>query len=310
MTIREEVGDYMFGVYFGKFLLDEGVLTESQYQEIMEENRTKRLKLGPLAILEGYMTEAQAEEINAIQAMKDVRFGDIAVEKGYLSQEQVGALLKKQGDSYLLFMDALTERKILSVDEAMQWLNQFRRKEELTLFELDALKSGDIDRIIPVFTKDASCPVLIQDYMALIARNIVRFIDNKVRFGKIERIPQYRAACMAAQEMDGASNMYIAIGSDGSTGGVQKLASIYAKEEFPTPDLDALDAVCEFINVSNGLFATRLSEDDIEMDMQPPVMKDEPVTIHSGSMMYKLPFYIMGEKADLVICMESKWSIV
>lgn len=86
----------MFGVYFGKYLEDVGVLTHEQYMEIVEASRTARVKMGLLAVSEGLMTKEQADEVNQLQAMKDARFGDIAVEKGYLTDEQVGKLLKNR----------------------------------------------------------------------------------------------------------------------------------------------------------------------------------------------------------------------
>ena len=99
----------MFGIYFGKYLQDKGILTEQQYQEMLQEMKNARLKLGLLAIVNGIMTEEQAEEVNQLQQMQDRRFGDIAVEKGYMTEEQVSSLLKMQGDQYLLCVQTLTE---------------------------------------------------------------------------------------------------------------------------------------------------------------------------------------------------------
>ena len=50
----------MFGVYFGKYLEDVGVLTHEQYMEIVEASRTARVKMGLLAVSEGLMTKEQA----------------------------------------------------------------------------------------------------------------------------------------------------------------------------------------------------------------------------------------------------------
>ena len=52
----------MFGVYFGKYLEDVGVLTHEQYMEIVEASRTARVKMGLLAVSEGLMTKEQADE--------------------------------------------------------------------------------------------------------------------------------------------------------------------------------------------------------------------------------------------------------
>ena len=178
----------MFGVYFGKYLEDVGVLTHEQYMEIVEASRTARVKMGLLAVSEGLMTKEQADEVNQLQAMKDARFGDIAVEKGYLTDEQVGKLLKKQGDSYLLFVQALVERKLLTLEDIQKYLNHYKKSERYTALEIDALKSSDIDKIIQIFLKDNQVPAAVKDYLALLARNMVRFVDNKIRFGLNESI--------------------------------------------------------------------------------------------------------------------------
>ncbi len=295
----------MFGVYFGKYLQDIGVLTGEQYSEIIEDSRTARVKMGLLAVSEGFMTQAQAEEVNQLQAMQDARFGDIAISKGYLNEDQVSALLKKQGDSYLLFVQALVERKLLSLEEIQKHLNHYKKSERFTSLDLDALKSSDIDKIIPIFVKDMSVPTVVKDYIALMSRNIIRFIDNKVRFDRIERINTYTTKYIASQCFTGDYELFIGICGNGT----KPVAEAYAKEGFDVIDEDCLDAVCEFINVNNGLFASKLSQEEVQIDMLPPNMYTDITTISSEGMMFMLPCYIRGERTDIVICMETKWNI-
>ena len=83
--------------------------------------------------------------------------------------------------------------------------------------------------------------------------------------------------------------------------------SFYEKGE--TVDMDVLDAACEFLNCNNGLYATKLSHEDVELDMLPPVMKDSTTTIRTEGNMYRVPFYIKDKKVDLIVCIESKWSL-
>ena len=151
----------MFGIYFGKYLQNKGIITPAQYDEIILENKTARVKMGLLAIEAGLMTVDQADEVNQLQTVMDRRFGDIAVEKGYISNSQVEQLLKKQGDSYLLFVQSLTERDILSLEEIQKELNAYKKSERFTALDLDAIKSSDIDKIVPVFTKDPSLSPLV-----------------------------------------------------------------------------------------------------------------------------------------------------
>lgn len=295
----------MFGVYFGKYLQDINVLDEQQYLDIIEASRTARVKMGLLAVNEGFMTPKQAEEVNQLQSMMDARFGDIAVDKGYLTDEQVGILLKKQGDSYLLFVQALVERNLLTLEEIQKYLNNYKKSERFTALDIDALKSSDVDKILPIFLKDASAPRIVKDYIALMARNLVRFVDNKVRFEKIERINTYTSKYIASQCFTGDYELFIGICGEGN----KIVGEIFGKDTFDVIDEDCLDAVCELINVSNGLFASKISQEDIEIDMLPPNMYTEPTTVSSEGLMFMLPFYVKGQRADIVMCMESKWHI-
>jgi hypothetical protein len=253
------------------------------------------------------MTAAQAEEVNQLQQMQDRRFGDIAVDKGYLTNEQVESLLKMQGDQYLLCIQALTDYKYLSLEEIQTQLKLFKREQRFSALDLDAIKSGDLDKIVPVFTKDPSIPPVMRDYIALMARNVVRFIDTDLRLEQTERINHYTGDFMASQELEGEFNFFVGLSGEGAA--LLYAASVFGKEEFATVDLDSLDAICEFINCNNGLYASKLSEDDVELELMPPNMYTQEVNIQTDGPMYKVPMYVDGKRLDLVICLETKWHI-
>lgn len=297
----------MFGVYFGKYLEGKGIITNEQYNTIISDSRNARVKMGLLAVEAGYMTEEQADQVNNLQQMQDRRFGDIAVEKGYLTDDQVGSLLKKQGDEYLLFVQALVEKEILSLEQIQKELNAYKKSERFTALDIEAIKSGDIDSIVPVFIKENCIPPIIKDYIALTARNMVRFIDRHFRLEKVEKLNEYTATFIASQELDGDYKIFSGFCGDGE--GIRLIAEAYAKEEFETVDMDALDAACEFLNCNNGLFASKLSHEDVDLDMLPPVMKDAATTISSDGNMFRVPFYIKDKQVDLIICIASKWSM-
>ncbi|MDE5778873.1 MAG: chemotaxis protein CheX [Lachnospiraceae bacterium] len=295
----------MFGVYFGKYLEEKGILTAEQYQSVIEECKTSKVKLGLLAVEEGAMTTEQAEEVNMLQQMQDRRFGDIAVDKGYLTEDQVSTLLERQGDEYLLFVQALNEHNILTLDQIQKEINAYKKAKRMTALDIEALKSGDIDRIVPVFVKGSSVHPLVKDYVALTARDFVRFIDTQFRIENIEKLNEFKTSYVAGQEMDGDYNMFTGYCGDGK--GIKIIAERYAKETFEDIDADVLDAACEFLNCNNGLFATKLGNEDVDMDMLPPLMRDSDTTISSEGEMYKVPFYINDAEVDLIICIEAKW---
>ncbi|MGN0437476.1 MAG: chemotaxis protein CheX [Lachnospiraceae bacterium] len=293
----------MFGVYFGKYLADKGMLTMDQLADLLTNSANSKVKLGLLAVEYGYMSSEQADEVNMLQQLQDKRFGDIAVEKGYLTDDQVGELLESQGDSYLLFIQALTENNILALGDIQTELNEFKSAEGFTAKDIEALKSGDVDRITPIFMKDEAIPKSVKDYISLMARNLVRFIDRNFRMERVEIISAYQTEYLASQSMDGDHKIFVGFGGDGE--GIRKIAEGYAKEDFPEVDMDVIDAACEFLNCNNGLYATNACESGVEVDMEPPVMKVEAVDLTSGGVMYRVPMTIQNGDVDLIIGFDS-----
>lgn len=297
----------MFGVYFGKYLEEQGILTGEQVKALLAENQTARLKMGFLAVEQGYMTTAQADEVNMLQQMQDKRFGDIAVEKGYLTDAQVGELLKKQGDAYLIFVQSLIEHDYMDLEQIQKHLNAYKKSERLTSLDLDAIKSSDIDKIVQVYTKEPTIPPVVKDFIALTARNLIRFVDNNLRIDKVERMNAYSADYIASQNLEGEYKLFTGFAGDGQ--GIRVIAEAYGKEEFAAVDEDTLDACCEFLNCNNGLFATKLSHEDIELDMVPPVMYLQKTRICSDGNVFRVPFTVQGKAVDLIVCIETKWTI-
>lgn len=298
----------MFGVYFGKYLQDKGILTEEQLKDILEENKSARVKMGLLAVEQGYMTEKQADEVNMLQTMQDRRFGDIAVDKGYLTNSQVEELLKKQGDAYLLFVQSLIERDIMDLDQIQKELNAYKKAERFTALDLDAIKSADIDKIVQVFMKEPVIPPVVKDYIALAARNLIRFVDNHLRIDKVESVSSYKADYIASQNLEGDYNLFTGFAGDGQ--GIKVIGEAYGKEEFETVDEDVLDACCEFLNCNNGIFATKLSNEDVDIDMLPPQMYLQKTTVSSDGSVFRVPFTVQGKAVDLVVCVETKWAVI
>lgn len=297
----------MFGNYFGNYLLNKGLITEQQYKVVLDEIKSSRLRLGLLAVVNGMMTEEQAEKVNNLQQMQDKRFGDIAVDEGFLTGEQVESLLKMQGDQYLLCIQALTDHHYLTLEEIQSQMKAYKKEQRFSALDMDAIKSGDLDKIVPVFTKEITIPPVMKDYIALMARNIVRFIDTDLRLEQTERINQYTGPYMASQELEGEFNFFV--GLTGEQEAVLSAASVFGKEEFQEIDADSLDSLCEFINCNNGLYASKLSEDDVELELLPPNMYTEKVKIQTDGPMYKIPMYISGKRLELVICLETRWQI-
>jgi hypothetical protein len=286
----------MFGLYFGHYLVDKNKISQSQLDNIMQQHHETRAKLGLIAVAEKILTKKQSEEINEIQKKMDSRFGDIAIEKGYLLQEEVTYLLNLQGNSYLRFIQLFTEQNILSLNEIEALLEEFKNDNQFTALELDALKSGDIDRIIPIFVKVDT--QYSGECFRLAIHNLIRFIDSDVVLKKAYKVRNYSFASLASQQMKGDNNIFV--GFAGNDSALIRIASSFAKEQFKTLDEDAYDSVCEFINCINGLFASKLSYENIQIDITPPCYYTNKTLTTEGDI-YIVPTLINGEQTDVVV---------
>ena len=288
----------MFGLYFGNYLVEKNKISQSQFQLIMNKLEKTRAKMGITAISEKLLTTKQAEEINHIQRKTDQRFGDIAIEKGYLLAEEVTYLLNLQGNPYLQFVQVCTENDILTLHEIEDCLESYKNDYQLSASDLDAIKSGDIDRIIPVFV-DINDP-LSDDSIGLAIRNLVRFINNNIILRKSNSVHSYTFDTLAFQTMIGDHELFFGIA--GRQKSLLPIANPFAREQFTEMNEDAFDSVCEFINCTNGLFASKLSHMDIHIDMTPPQYCTDKVITSQGNI-YVVPIMIDGEQSDLIVAL-------
>ncbi len=66
-------------------------------------------------------------------------------------------------------------------------------------------------------------------------------------------------------------------------------ASGYAKAGIPVWGVYARDALGEFLNVQNGLFLSKLSNDWVELELLPPECRSDEA-IRSVGAVYSIPF--------------------
>ena len=286
----------MFGLYFGNYLVEKNKISQAQFKDVMMQQQKTRVKLGLIAVAEKLLTNKQAEEINDIQKKMDRRFGDIAIEKGYLLNEEVTYLLNMQGNPFLQFVQVVTENNILTMQEIEDYLEEYKKSNSFSDSDIDAIKSGDIDRIIPVFI-DNDAP-LSGECISLTIRNIVRFINNNIVIQKSYKVNDYSFGSLALQHMVGDHEFFVGFASKENE--LLAIANPFAKEEFTEMDADAFDSVCEFINCTNGLYASKLSHEDIHIDMAPPLFYSEKKITSKGDIIV-VPIIINGVQADLLV---------
>lgn len=288
----------MFTNLFGRFLISKKLITDDDFFSIkMEQNKTK-VKLGLIAVAERLMTEQQADKINRKQQRLDKRFGDIAVEMGILTDAQVERLLALQGNPYMQFCQCVCDKGILSLAQIEEALEVFKTENGFTAEDMNDFKSGDIDRILPLYLPKLPDGPLM-DLLAVTFRSLIRLVSTDICIHKGYVTSNYKTeGASARQEMSGDYNACTCFA--GCDAGVLALAEAFAKEFFDCIDINALDSVGEFINIADGLFATAKSYQGMEINLDPPIFEEAPIEIN-GSTVYVVPIEINEEAIDLIV---------
>ena len=101
----------------------------------------------------------------------------------------------------------------------------------------------------------------------------------------------------------------ILFGFAGKGNNLLTIANPFAKEEFTGIDEDSFDSVCEFINCINGLFASQLSEEDVDIDLLPPISYVGQKLVSNGTI-YIVPIVIDGKEIDLLLSIDTAIDVV
>lgn len=291
----------MVSQLLGEFLVKKRVLTRQQFSGVLEAQSKVRVKLGLIAVAEGMLTVEQADAINHLQQAMDKRFGDIAVEKGYLTDLQVGSLLRMQGNEYLSFAQTLVDMGFLTMEMLGDVLKDYQSENGFTNTEMEAIKSGEAEKIVPLFLPPGA--ERYEEIVTLALKTLIRFVDNKayVMYGTLADRAALRYP--VTQELQGAK--YIRSGFSDVDEGICELASVFARSVFETVDEDVQDAVGEFLNCVNGLYATAQSQKGISLELMPPQMGKSGEA--EGRDILVMPFGICGKRVEFMVTDSSDW---
>lgn len=294
----------MFDRMLGYYLVEQGRLTGEQIKQVYEKQAINRARLGVIAVTERLMSIPQAEHINSLQSTHDKFFGDLAIELGYLSPEQVSRLLDKQGNEFMAFSQALVDLGFMTLQEISELSLEYASKYGLMESDIDALRCNDISRIVPIFTKDADEKTV--KMLTIAVKNVYRLIDQHVTIGYLEKKENVSGECVGYQKTIGRDKLCNSI--SGSYTDLQKVAMSYTKEEFIETREDVLDALCEFINCTNGIYVTQESSDSEMIDLEPPVYITHFANI-KAPVVYSLPVFCTNANIFINISDSTKTEI-
>ena len=270
----------MFAQFFANYLLEENYIQKKQLIEGLKKTKNSRVKLGVLAIDAGYLTAAQVEKIHARQAQVDKRIGDIAIELGYLTNAQVEELLSNQPARYLLLSQSLLDKEYMSNSQLEEALTKFRAKYDLTEEDMSDAQQGDkLSSVIKSFYKldDSVTSQYIGTYIKLLFNNLVRFIGDDFVIVGPERMVVSDNDIKVSQQISGEFSTLTFMQTDEIS--LLQFVSRYAEEDIPVLDEYSIAAAQDFLNLHNGLFMVKMSNDsNIELKLSPPEITDDEIS--------------------------------
>lgn len=255
----------MFSQFFAQYILNQGLLTPSQVQEVLESRRGAQVKLGILAMNQGFLTAVQVEEIHRLQHTIDKRFGEIALDEGYLSEEQLMILLDTQESDHLNFGQTLVDKGFMDLEQLQHVLENYKRASNLEQQpDLSQLKEK-IRTQLNLSYEDENVDLYF-DYILLFLRAMIRFLDASPLLISAMH-GQDQNGWFASQSMTGDVTLHSSFTAEDSV--LLELARRYSGEEISEMNELAFDSIGEFLNVTNGLFCINLSNMGLDLDLHP-----------------------------------------
>ncbi|MDR0903320.1 MAG: chemotaxis protein CheX [Ruminococcus sp.] len=254
---------------FGNYLLKQHLVSPSHLIEALRESSSTRVKLGVLAIDAGLMTPEQVDEIHELQRIMDKRIGDLMVEKGYLSPEQIAVLLKSQKSGHLILGQALIDNGHMTTAQFADAIRQFKIDNNITDDDFYDVKDELTEKMLGRFYKlngNVAGEEHLVEYVSLLFKNLIRFVGDDFVPNKIEKLDT--TASGAKQRIRHGLSAITIIDADENT--MVEFASRFSNESLSMNDDYTKACISEFLNLHNGLFAVKLSNNEgLEIELEP-----------------------------------------
>jgi len=287
----------------GNYLIERGIVTRGQMLIIQKERKKVRARLGLVAISEGYMTQDEVNQIYAeMDEVSDRLFAEIAEERNYMTGGQIRMLAHKQNESFLCFAQALENQKLIDFETLNKVMHEFPIVNNE--FQLDDLKSNDINRIVPLFM-----PQEADEYVEAVLC-AVKFLEQKVD-SNIYPVKAYLTDKLDAtngvfQFAKGEKEYAYALVAKAKE--MTTLATCYMHERYEEINEELLDIISEIVNKISSSYAAEISQDGVLVDLTPPQPYTEMNEVRSKEMLvveltvkYEIFYLLVSMTSDITI---------
>jgi len=194
----------MYGKFFGHFLRENRIITNSQLKSLLEMQRREHRPLGVMAIAFGYLSANQVQEIIHEQQESEKRFGELALEMGLLSEDQIDRLAQVQIEQHMLIGQLAVEQSLLDYPSLEQLLEKFH--SENTRLEQDiqgAIEESKAPRIME------TALWTVQRFFSRVFRGVVKGVERLEGPPKAGRLDMVLCLHLSCFEQGGFSQALV-----------------------------------------------------------------------------------------------------
>ena len=176
-------------------------------------------------------------------------------------------------------------------------MKSYQLDNQLSDEEMEELRSKvDIVSLFPNYIIDD--PKYFNRLVKIILDYITGYISPKTLIKPVNAIREYEFEYMSCQRIKGGQMFFV--GFCGRGDNLLAIANVFSRKEYRQMNDDAGNAVCEFINCVNGLFASELSYEDLDVDLLVPDFLNNQKIIADDSMNL-IPLVINNLEIDMII---------
>ncbi len=252
----------MSSMFFGHYLLENGVIGREALLDAIERQRSTNRSLADIAVGEGLLDQTKADQIHAMFRVSNLSHEDLCLSEGRLSPTDVERLSRKQSTTWLRIGAALVEGGHLSdaaLTTHLEAFNAIEAAQQRTLeSEFNHLEESKIVRACTELT----------------LRHVARITGAPVKLQRIDPSDGIlkQGFRRFAQNIVGDRDFCVTVDL------ADPLFSIAAKgmigvDVDPAGDA-ARDAGCELINLIGGNACTRLEPEGYTLRPEPPFSSD------------------------------------
>ncbi len=243
--------------FFGQFLLERGKIIKEELLDALEFQKSINVKIGTIALDASYLNAEQVERVYNEQHRTDKMFGELAMEMGLVSQEQLEELLVIQKNEHIALGEALIQKGYMTLSELQSELTEYKKDQEVLS-----------DRAYQAI-RNLQNPIISEVFLEVTLKLLRRLGDIEVHVASSHNDKDGIAPNMwnvYLQFWGSIEGTYILSFKDEP---LLKVASHLAQEKIWEIDDFAKDSIKEFLNIVVGNSASRLSQDNIKIDISP-----------------------------------------